>query len=76
MDQTDNDDSSLSKIQDCKSDIFVAATVIEDNAKNGERDREENNEIKSSSSSCQQEQRVSTDYVNINNRKQKDPALI
>ena len=52
--------------------LFVAATVIEDSEKSGERDSEGNNE---SSSCCQQEQGVSSDNVNIRNRQQKDPEL-
>ena len=38
MDWDDNGDSSLSEKQDDDNDIFVAVTVIEDNAKSGERD--------------------------------------
>ena len=55
MDQDDNGDSSLSEKQGDNNDIFVAATVIADNAKRGERDSEDNNENESSSSCCQQE---------------------
>ena len=44
VDQDDNGDSSLSEKQDDNNDIFVSATVIEDNTKSKERDSEENNE--------------------------------
>ena len=52
VDQDDNRDCSLSEKQGDDNDIFVATTVIEDNAKGGERDSEENNENESSSSCC------------------------
>ena len=54
---------------------FVAATVIKDSAKSGERDSKGNIENESSSSYCQQEQWVSSDNVNIRNHQQKDPKL-
>ena len=38
IDQDDNGESSLSEKQDDNNDIFVAATVIVDNAKSGERE--------------------------------------
>ena len=38
VDWDNNGDSSLSEKQDDDNDIFVAATVIEDNVKSGERD--------------------------------------
>ena len=68
IDQDDNGESSLSEKQGDNNDIFVAATVVEDNAKSRERDSEENNETESNSSCWQQEQRVSSDNVNIRSR--------
>ena len=75
MDWDDNGDFSLSEKQDDDNDILVAATVIEDSAKSGERDSEGNNENESGSSCCQQEPWLSSDNVNIRNRQQKDPEL-
>ena len=75
VDCDDNGDSSLAEKRDGDNDIFVATTVIQHNAKSGERDNEGSNETESGSSCCQQEQGVSSDNVNIRNRQQKDPEL-
>ena len=57
------------------NEVSVIAAVMEDNAKSRERCSEENNTNESTSSCCQLAQELSSEYMNISDRQQKDPEL-